>query len=283
MSPALHAIGIGIRRGVIEYGIKLRTPSELGFTILGIAGGAIALIASGDGMLEGTAVPTALYILAAIFAVLVLMGAGWGAATEIAAEYEDGTLLRARALPHGLRSYAVGAIVRLVLELAVTVGVMAVIAAIVLGPKWSLPPERAGMLLAVTVLGVAAITPFAFLAGSLVRNPRAVGGWGFLIMGALVWAGGIIVPIVTFPGWAQVLGQLSPTYWIGLGYRGALFPEAGAVIELGGGFRPGWVLLVLAAWAAVGLVLAPLVLARTVRRESGAAVAERRHAALGRI
>src|SRR5690606_30812193 len=143
-----------------------------------------ALALSGDGMIEGTPVPTAGYILAAIVAVLVLLVAGWGAATEIAAEYEDGTLLRARALPHGLRAYAVGAVVRLVLELTVSVAVMLLLAAIVLGPRWTLDGGDALLLLAVLVLGVAAVAPLAFIAGSLVRNPRAVGGWGFAITGA---------------------------------------------------------------------------------------------------
>lgn len=283
MTPALHAIGIGLRRGVIEYGIKLRSPSELGFTILGIAAGAITLVVSRDAVLDDTGISTAAYILAAIFAVLVLVVAGWGAATEIATEYEDGTILRARALPHGVRAYAIGATVRLLIELAVSVLVMTGIAVIVLGSRWSLTALDALLLLGVTVLGVAAIAPLAFLTGSLIRNPRAVGGWGLAITGVLIWGSGLIMPLVTFPGWAQVLGQLSPGYWLGLGYRAAILPEAGAMIELGGDFRTGWALLVLAGWAIAGLVLAPIVLGRTARRESGSAVAARRDAALGRI
>ena len=74
-----------------------------------------------------------------------------------------------------------------------------------------------------------------------------------------------------------------PVYWLGLGMRAAFLPDAAAVVEIGGSWRPLETAAVLGAWALVGLVLAPVVLRRMARRESGSSVAARRDRALQRV
>ena len=56
-----------------------------------------------------------------------------------------------------------------------------------------------------------------------------------------------------------------------------------AALEVGGSWRSAETAIVLGAWAVVGLVLAPTVLRRMARRESGSRVAERRERTLQRI
>ena len=51
-------------------------------------------------------------------------------------------------------------------------------------------------------------------------------------------------------------------------------------MELGGSWRTGLVVLVLAAWAVAGLAAAPTVLRRMARRQSGSQVQEAREQAL---
>src|SRR5690606_33230677 len=129
-------------------------------------------------------------------------------------------------------------------------------------------------------LGLVALTAFGFVIGSIFRSPRAVGGWGLLVVGALVWVSGLVQPLSSMAGWVQITGQLSPLYWLGLALRGAILPDEFAVIEVGGEWRVGLAFLVLAAWAIVGLALAPLLLSRMARRETSGSIEQRRQQAL---
>lgn len=77
--------------------------------------------------------------------------------------------------------------------------------------------------------------------------------------------------------------QLLPMYWLGLGMRSALLPADAAAAELGGSWRTLEMLGVLGAWAIIGLLLAPPVLRRVARRQSGSAVEAGRHEAMQRV
>ena len=78
-----------------------------------------------------------------------------------------------------------------------------------------------------------------------------------------------LLPDHGLPGWLQGVAQAFPIYWLGLGMRSALLPDALAAVELGGSWRHLETLGVLGVWAVLGLVLAPVVLRRMARRESG--------------
>ena len=67
----------------------------------------------------------------------------------------------------------------------------------------------------------------------------------------------------------QVVAQIFPTYWIGLGMRSAFLPESAAALEIGGSWRTPQTALVLAAWAVAGMIVTPIVLRRMARRQSG--------------
>lgn len=74
-----------------------------------------------------------------------------------------------------------------------------------------------------------------------------------------------------------------PFYWLGLGMRSALLPAGQAAVEIGHSWRHLATFGVLGAWTVVGLVLAPVVLRRMARRESGSGVAARREKAMLRV
>jgi ABC-2 type transport system permease protein len=76
-----------------------------------------------------------------------------------------------------------------------------------------------------------------------------------------------------------VVAQVFPIYWIGLGMRSAFLPDAAAAAEVGGSWRTGLTIAVLLAWAIAGLLVAPGVLRRMARRQSGSKVQEAREAA----
>ena len=115
------------------------------------------------------------------------------------------------------------------------------------------------------------------------KNPRTVGGWGFLLIGGLFYVSGLFQPLSTLPDWPHPLAQLLPVYWLGLGMRASLLPDSAVAVEIGESWRILETIGVLGAWAIVGLLLAPVLLRRMARRESGSAVSERRDAALRRV
>ena len=83
--------------------------------------------------------------------------------------------------------------------------------------------------------------------------------------------------------WVQILGQLTPTYWLGLGLRSTLLPESAVVVEIDGSWRTLLTIAVLVGWAIAGMMLAPVLLRRMARRESGSSVAAGREKALQRV
>jgi ABC-2 type transport system permease protein len=131
-------------------------------------------------------------------------------------------------------------------------------------------------------LGLVATLPIGAVIGSLFSNPRNMGIVMLPTMG-LVAASGIFYPITNFPVWLQGLAQVFPIYWLGLGMRSALLPPTLATVEIGGSWRHLEMAGVLGAWAVLGLMVAPIVLRRMARRESGSHVAARREKALQRV
>ena len=78
--------------------------------------------------------------------------------------------------------------------------------------------------------------------------------------------------------WRAQLGiVLVPAAFLfdGLGMRSALLPDAMSAAEIGESWRQVETICVLGVWAIVGFVVAPVVLRRMARRESGSSVAAR--------
>jgi ABC-2 type transport system permease protein len=111
----------------------------------------------------------------------------------------------------------------------------------------------------------------------------SAGAWLTLASGALIAISGIFYPITHLPHWLQWIGQVFPFYWLGLGMRSALLPASLASVEIGHSWRHLATFGMLGAWAVIGLLLAPVVLRRMARRESGSSVAARREKAMLRV
>src|ERR1700689_5179143 len=102
------------------------------------------------------------------------------------------------------------------------------------------------------------------------------------MVGGLTAISGVFYPITHLPVFLQWTGQVFPLYWLGLGMRSALLPHALAAVAVGHSWRHLSTVGALSAWAIAGLVLAPVVLRRMARRESGSNVAARREKAMRR-
>jgi ABC-2 type transport system permease protein len=201
---------------------------------------------------------------------------------QLTADREDGTLLRAKATPNGMLGYLVGKVVSvaggLLADLAILlIPGLLIVDGLALG-------SAAGWLtlLWVLLLGMVATLPIGAILGSVFTTARSQGLPQLPVLG-LIAISGIFYPITALPDWLEWIGQLGPIYWMGLGMRSALLPDSAVVVEIGASWRHLETAAVLGVWAVIGLALAPVVLRRMARRESGSKVAERREPALQRV
>jgi ABC-2 type transport system permease protein len=200
----------------------------------------------------------------------------------LAAEREDGTLLRAKATPNGIRGYFIGKLVTVSATILAYLTILLVPGLLIVD---GLEVASIGSWLTlawVLLLGLVATQSIGAMLGALIASPRGAGYLSLPVMG-LIAISGIFYPITALPAWLQGIAQAFPMYWLGLGMRSALLPAAAASVELGGSWRHLETIGVLGAWAVLGLLVAPIVLRQMARRESGSRVAERREKLLQRI
>lgn len=200
---------------------------------------------------------------------------------HLTADREDGTLLRAKATPHGMPAYLVGKVISISGGLLVDLLIFLVPAVFIVEGleigmgSW---PTLAWVL----VLGLVATLPIGTVLGSAFTSARAQGLLQLPFM-AMIGISGIFYPITALPEWLQWIAQVFPIYWMGLGMRSALLPESAAVVEIGESWRHLEAAGVLGAWALLGLLVAPVLLRRMARGETGSTVAARRERALRRV
>lgn len=286
MTTISHALDLGTRRGSIEFRHGLTDRSDLSANVFfGLLPLAFLLWfhASGEPVdVGGQPFPLVRFVAPGMYA-MVVMFSTLGPLYQLAADREDGTLLRARTLPHGLTSYVVGKTVTAVLETLFGLLVLVLVPALlIIDGLAAVPPTGWVWFVVVLCLGLTAILPLGVAGGALLRSPRGVFTFGIAGLAALSWFSGLIQPLTTFPAWVQHTARVLPFHWMGHGLRHALLPDPLRDVEVGGQWRPWLTLLVLGLWSVIGLVTAPLVLRRAASRESGAKVQARRDAALQR-
>jgi ABC-2 type transport system permease protein len=280
MRPATTALRQGLARGLIELRQSFAGAGLLGHLFWPV----VTLVAisflrdrgfQASGFTLGAlALPSVLGMFVALGMLLTVQ--------YLTAEREDGTLLRAKAVPNGIGGYLIG-------KLVTVSGTILAYLAILLAPGLltvdGLEVGGIGSWLTlawVLLSGLVATQSIGAVLGALISSPRGAGYLSLPVIG-LVAISGIFYPITALPGWLQGIAQAFPMYWLGLGMRSALLPDAAASVELGGSWRHLETIAVLGTWAVLGVVVAPIVLRRMARRESGARVAERREKLLQRI
>jgi ABC-2 type transport system permease protein len=198
----------------------------------------------------------------------------------LSADRADGTLLRARATPGGIAGYLAGKLITSSLSVLIYLAMIGVPGAFITGGL-HLADVSWARLAWVLILGMAGTQLLGAALGALVPSPQSAGYVSLPLLG-LTAASGIFYPITAMPGWLQQTAQVFPVYWLGLGMRSALLPPGAASVEIARSWRTPQTAAVLGAWVIVGLIVAPLVLRRMARRESGSRVAQRRERALQR-
>jgi ABC-2 type transport system permease protein len=269
---------IGVARGRIELRQTLTNAGDLWKYLFPAIGLLATIFFMADARLPGTDLSLGAATLPAAIGMGLAFAGLLTTAQQLVVERDDGTLLRAKAVPNGMAGYLVG-------KLVLVGGMTLLTMAIQLLPAWALlVPEDIDAsgwmtLLWLLPLGFVATAPIGAVIGSLIENPRNLGLVMLPTVGVIAISG-VYYPISALAGWLETIGQLFPFYWVGLGARSALLPDAYVAAELGQSWRHLETAGVLALWAVAGLALAPAILRRMARRESGSAVAARRERAL---
>jgi ABC-2 type transport system permease protein len=278
-SPIAHAVVLGIRRGWLEFVQSVRSTQDQGFYVFTalLTLGYLWLRRNSDSGVPG--LPFAAVALPSLLAALIVFGIIIGPAYSIAMEKEDGTVLRHRAVPHGLVGYFSGQLLYQSLNLVPQMVVILIPSMLLFDGLMS---DVGGWFTVVWVvaLGLAAALPLGMLIGALVPSVQKVGMWGMLPVMILVGISGIFYPIQQLWVWVQWVAQAFPLYWVGLGMRSAFLPDAAAAAEISGSWRTLETVAVLGGWAVVGALVTPMVLRRMSRRQTGSQVQAAREATL---
>nr|WP_296776942.1 ABC transporter permease [Rhodococcus sp. (in: high G+C Gram-positive bacteria)] len=275
------AVQAGFRRTGIELRQMFTDPQGLAAVFLFPALIMVALFFMRNGTFESTGYGLAVLALPGVMGTIIFFNGVYTIGESLVLDREDGTLLRAKATPNGMIGYFIGRVGTN--ACMVTVQVVAILIAgwVIVGGV-SLDSVRSWFdLVWVLVLGLLATLPLGAVLGAVVGTARAL---FFVTMPLMLVVGvsGIFYPITALPGWLQGIAQVLPCYWLGLGLRSALLPDSAMQIEIDQSWRHLETAGVLGAWAVLGLILAPIVLGRMARNESGSKMDERRDKALAR-
>lgn len=280
MNPTTSAVRLGLARGWIEFKQYLRNPQEMIWTFLVSGIFLVVLWFQRENNIEGMSL--ALLTVPSLLGMLIANGGFAGAAGILSYDREDGTLLRAKAVPQGMVGYLVSRVVYVVLTTIISLLVVFIPSLFFVSGLLNIGATGALLFGAIFLLGLLATAPWGAMIGSLVKSSGSGFGLTFLPLAGLVAISGIFYPITALAGWVQVIAQIFPVYWMGLGVRSAFLPEAAAAAEIGGSWRTLETFLVLAVWAIVGMLLAPRILRRMAQRESGATMEARKQQVMQR-
>jgi ABC-2 type transport system permease protein len=268
------AVRAGLHRGWLETKYSLTDVGDIFWMLLFPVSFTVTLLFMRGNTVPGTDLALGAMVLPSLIGMSIAFGGLAGPAMQIATDREDGTLLRAKATPDGMLGYLIGKIWFFGLTTLASLVLLAIPALTVIGDL-RIDGRTALLLPVIFVVGMVATVPIGSALGSIFKSSAQ----SMLIMLAsmlLIAISGIFYPITAMPTWLQWVGQIFPFYWLGLGTRSAMMPAGAEAAEIGDSWRTVEMFGVLGVWAVVGLVLAPIVLRRMARRQTGSAIAAAR-------
>ncbi|WP_219418664.1 ABC transporter permease [Pseudonocardia nigra] len=271
MNPSTVAARAGAQRGWIEFRQTLTSTEVIGF-VWPWALALVVLYVLRDRTVPGTDFSLGSQSIHGLLGMNVVLTGMLGMSMALLVEREDGTLLRAKAIPNGMLGYLTGKVVSQAVMTAAMLVVVLVPAAFLFDGLELSAASSWLTLVWVLVLGLVATLPLGAVTGSLFPDMKAASFATLLIIG-LVAVSGVFYPITALPVWLQLIGQAFPVYWLALGMRSALLPDALSTAEIGGSWRHLETVAALGAWAVIGFVVAPVVLRRIARRATGSTIA----------
>lgn len=269
-----------LRRARIELRLQIMSPMVL-FALLGPAVMLAVLFWLRDSPVMESALSLGQFLVPAYLAFGIISGGVLGVSGEITTERDDGTLLRAKTVPHAMTGHLIAkffaSIVTTLLPMAVIIiGAGFLVDGVTPTTAWGWV-----RLLLLSTLTIAAMLPLGAVLGSIFKGPMALLFTTMVIYG-LCAVSGLFYPVTGLPEWLQWVVQIFPVYWLGLGFRSVILPAEAVALEIGESWRTWETFGVLGVWVVIGLVLAPIALRRMSRRQSGSALASARERVLTR-
>jgi ABC-2 type transport system permease protein len=272
-----QSVTVGLDRGRVELRQMMRSPREyLGH----LTNPAFFLLTASlqDGDIPGSSVDASRLVVAGgIASMLVLVAVSW-LPQQLANDREDGTMLRLRGTPGGLAAYIVAKTLTVTAVALFCALLMLFGGALLTGSGLPGSLGRWLTLAWVLVLGLVALALLGAAVGALLPNPRQALAWVMIPVLGLLFVSGVFFPVTTMPRWLQIVGEVFPLKWIAQGVRSALLPDSALAAETAQSWQHWETAGVLTAWIVVGLLIAPRLLLRASRRESGSRLAARREA-----
>ena len=267
LAASYAVMRVGVSRAGIE--IKQNLSQVVGYAFFP-AIAIVVMYALRGSLVTDSGFSLATYAIPGIIAMNVLFSGLMGLASNLMVDRDDGTLLRSRTLPHGVAGYLIG---RFLSQATLAIVTFATLLAVALMAfeGFAITPRSILILVWVVPLGLASMLPFGAVFGSVLRQPRQLSYVSFLLMGLTVISG-LFYPLAELPRVLQVTAQAFPLYWLGLGMRSSMLPDAAVAAELTQSWRLWEVALILGLWATLGVLLAMKALRRASRRQSGARV-----------
>ncbi|RVW02436.1 ABC transporter permease [Rhodococcus spongiicola] len=281
MNPTANAVRAGLARGWIELRQLFTAGPDLIGQFMSPAIALVVLYLLRNREYTGSDLSISELAVPGLIGSIIVFNGLFAITNVLVLDREDGTLLRAKAVPGGMIGYVVGKIVSAAGSVVVQVAVVLAVGMIVIGGASLDGLSAWATFVWVLLLSLLAALPLGAILGAVLDGPRATFLLTMPLMG-LVAISGIFYPITALPGWMQAVGQVFPMYWSGLGMRSALLPPDAVAVEIGESWRHAETAAVLGAWAVAGLLIAPVVLRRMARHESGSSMAARRERAMQR-
>lgn len=285
MNRAAKILATGRLRARLELEVLLRNRSLL-FSQLQIANVVMLVVLGkviGDDPIGSSGQPQITLFVAGFVALAVCQATILQLPLALATDREDGTLLRARGIPDGVATYLVGKIAVVLLTVVVNVVLVLLAAVLVLGAPLPSTVSSWLTLAWVLVLSTAAATLLGAAVGAMLPGARQGTGWVLFPLMGLMVISGTVIPFSLMPTAVQVFASVFPLRWMAQGVRSALYEPSYAAFEVAGSWQHLETAAVLVAWIVVGALVAPRLIARTTRRETGAKLDERRHEASRRV
>lgn len=281
MNPTANAFRAGMSRGWIELRQLFTTAPDLIGQFMTPAIALVVLFLLRNKEYADSGLSVAELALPGLIGTIITFNGIFAITNVLVLDREDGTLLRAKTVPGGMTGYFVGKIVAAAGSVLVQVAVALTAGILIIGGSTLDGPAAWATFVWVVLLSLLATLPLGAILGAVLDGPRGTFLLTMPLMG-LIAISGIFYPITALPGWLQGIGQAFPIYWSGLGMRSALLPADAVAVEIGQSWRHLETAATLGVWAVAGLLVAPVVLRRMARHESGSNMAARREKAMQR-
>ncbi|MFJ5557831.1 ABC transporter permease [Streptomyces sp. NPDC093250] len=276
-----QSVPVGLDRARVELRQMTRNPREY---VGHLTNPAFFLLTASlqTGTIPGSTVDSSRLVVAGGIASMLLFVAVTWLPQQLANDREDGTMLRLRGTPGGLAAYIVSKTITVTVVATACALLLLAGGALFIGSGFPRTLAQWATLVWVLALGLVALALLGATVGALLPNPRQALALVMIPVLGLLFVSGVFYPVTSMPRWLQIVGEIFPLKWIAQGVRSAVLPDSALVAETAGSWQHWETAGVLLAWIVVGLLVAPRLLLRASRRESGSRLAARREAVVQR-